>query len=409
MDELLYFLERMYHLTAVPVRCIRQSDGGTILTKGFETQQNPFDSDPGIINNLIQKLSVSENPILEFEDGIFLYGAAKGATSGGDACSILFGPVVLGEIDRPRIDEYAKRHGMEPEHVFIKHSTLMRFTSLMALTHFVQNGECLTDVDLTLGREIDADEASTNATFQSHMMDNAESGVERLAYADEKMFTRQIREGDLDGIRAYMMASPSFDASTADERVGQVARNKLKHYEYIVLTSIILASRAAIEGGMDALSAYALSEVYTQRLERSKTMLDMLTLSQEAQLDFAARVRKLLDSRSRSSYVEKCKSYIANHLNKPFTLEDIATAVGISRPYLSKRFAQEEGIGVMDYARNKRVEAAANMLKYSTESISAIASYLCFPSQSHFGAVFKKIMGVTPQRYRENQSLIDVK
>ena len=57
----------------------------------------------------------------------------------------------------------------------------------------------------------------------------------------------------------------------------------------------------------------------------------------------------------------------------------------------------------MHYTRKKRIEAAANMLKYSQESIITIANYLCFPSQSHFTAVFKEFKGITPQKYRETE------
>lgn len=48
-----------------------------------------------------------------------------------------------------------------------------------------------------------------------------------------------------------------------------------------------------------------------------------------------------------------------------------------------------------------RVERAANLLVYSEESISYIAEYVRFPSQSYMGRVFKKYMGMTPQKYRD--------
>ena len=44
--------------------------------------------------------------------------------------------------------------------------------------------------------------------------------------------------------------------------------------------------------------------------------------------------------------------------------------------------------------------AAQNMLKYSDQTISAVSSYFCFDSQSHFGSVFKNITGITPSEYR---------
>lgn len=55
----------------------------------------------------------------------------------------------------------------------------------------------------------------------------------------------------------------------------------------------------------------------------------------------------------------------------------------------------------MDYVRQTRMEAAANMLKYSDFSIQRIAEYYQFKTQTHFGVIFKKYMGMTPSAYRK--------
>jgi len=94
-------------------------------------------------------------------------------------------------------------------------------------------------------------------------------------------------------------------------------------------------------------------------------------------------------------------------LNKHFTVDDVANEVGVNKFYLMKRFSELEGMGIQQYAQLKRVEAAANMLKFSNEPISVIAEYMCFSSQSHFGKVFKKYKGLTPQSYRNKNKLID--
>jgi transcriptional regulator GlxA family with amidase domain len=67
------------------------------------------------------------------------------------------------------------------------------------------------------------------------------------------------------------------------------------------------------------------------------------------------------------------------------------------------------GMGIQQYAMIKRVETAADMLRFSDESILAVSNYLCFSSQSHFGKIFKDQMGVTPQKYRDKYKLIDLR
>lgn len=57
--------------------------------------------------------------------------------------------------------------------------------------------------------------------------------------------------------------------------------------------------------------------------------------------------------------------------------------------------------------RQVRLEAAANMLRFSEEQIGAIAEYLCFPSQSYFTERFRKQYGMTPGEYRKENQIID--
>jgi YesN/AraC family two-component response regulator len=84
-------------------------------------------------------------------------------------------------------------------------------------------------------------------------------------------------------------------------------------------------------------------------------------------LYFAKQVSRLQQGRSTVSYVEKCKVYIKQNLNVPFTLDDIADSININKRYLSRKFSEEEDSTIMEYVRRKRVQAAANMLKYSDE------------------------------------------
>ena len=52
------------------------------------------------------------------------------------------------------------------------------------------------------------------------------------------------------------------------------------------------------------------------------------------------------------------------------------------------------------------VVRAANLLRYSDNSLSEIAEYVHFPSQSYFGKIFKKCTGMTPRAYRDRYQTI---
>jgi AraC-like DNA-binding protein len=81
-------------------------------------------------------------------------------------------------------------------------------------------------------------------------------------------------------------------------------------------------------------------------------------------------------------------------------ISDLAQELGVSKEYLSAIFKETTGICLSDYIMKNKVALARNMLIYSEYSISSIASYLGFSSQSHFGKVFKKYEHMTPKEYR---------
>ena len=47
------------------------------------------------------------------------------------------------------------------------------------------------------------------------------------------------------------------------------------------------------------------------------------------------------------------------------------------------------------------MERASNLLVYSDLTLSAIAEYVHFPTQSYFGKIFKQLKGMTPNNYRK--------
>ena len=82
-------------------------------------------------------------------------------------------------------------------------------------------------------------------------------------------------------------------------------------------------------------------------------------------------------------------------------MSEIADTLGLSETYLSRLFKKETGERLQDYIVGVRLEHAANLLKYSEESLSKIAEYVKFPSQSYMGKVFKEKYKMSPRQYRE--------
>ena len=87
-----------------------------------------------------------------------------------------------------------------------------------------------------------------------------------------------------------------------------------------------------------------------------------------------------------------------------FTVEEAAEACGYSRNHFSVLIRRGTGMCARDFLNRLRLESARQYLRYSDQSIVAIAAHLGFSSQFHFSDFFKRMTGVSPLRYRKGKS-----
>ncbi len=220
----------------------------------------------------------------------------------------------------------------------------------------------------------------------------------------ENKFMEMIRQGDVEGIKKISQT----DLLDIRE-ISEVSEDFVRQIEYNLVAMDALATRAAVEGGMNPEEAYVLGDVYLRQVEVNRRKLDALhLLGFRMMLDFADKVRKARQRKSQSPYLEKCKDYIFKNLRKQIRVSDIAPVLGISQSHLTHLFSELEGMTIQQYIMKLRCEHAANLLKYSDYSIAQISEYFCFASQSHFGSCFKRLYGMSPKEYRMKHGRKDV-
>lgn len=95
-----------------------------------------------------------------------------------------------------------------------------------------------------------------------------------------------------------------------------------------------------------------------------------------------------------------CK-YIINYYNQPISLNEISKMAYMSPTYFSKKFKKVTGFGFNEYLNNVRIKMATNMLIETQYSVTEIARFCGYKDSNYFGDVFKKVMGVSPSKYRK--------
>ena len=86
-----------------------------------------------------------------------------------------------------------------------------------------------------------------------------------------------------------------------------------------------------------------------------------------------------------------------------WTLQSLATHVGMSRAAFSSRFKSMVGQSPIDYLTRWRMLLAADRLATTRTRVSAVASALGYESESAFGAAFKRVMGCSPRRWADER------
>ncbi|GGH35269.1 AraC family transcriptional regulator [Paenibacillus segetis] len=400
MEKIFYFLERIYRMTHIPVLYLDATGSFTLFSLGNDTCCNPLLTDESLCNSIVNRLHNNKLPILEFEEKI-LYGSLKDSMEN----IIIFGPVCTLPISDDLLSQYMLQHKIKSETFRILTKSIDELCSALSTLFYAITEIPVKDHDIITNASNNLDNSEGfNNIYENYVFENSEYDLQRYNYTDEVNFQKMIKCGNVHAVKDF---ENFVLLSFQEDRVGKLAKKSFKQNEYLACTTIILASRAAIEGGLDPLTSFLMSDLYLQILETCKDIPSIYQLMQEVSISYAERVQQLNNSKSQHSYVEQCKNYIAKNLNKQFTIEDLAKVIKIHKNYLNRQFSKEVGMGIQQYTQKKRIEASANMLKFSDASILTISNYLCFSSQSHFGKLFKQYMGETPKMYRDKNKLLD--
>jgi len=92
--------------------------------------------------------------------------------------------------------------------------------------------------------------------------------------------------------------------------------------------------------------------------------------------------------------------YMWEHLAEPLRVNDIAGAVAVSRRKLERHFRKYLGRSVTEELTRKRIERSCELLRTTKLTGRNIARRVGFDTQTYFGRIFRKAMGMTPRQYR---------
>lgn len=260
------------------------------------------------------------------------------------------------------------------------------YSKRLSVTDVIQKDTILTNNNDTIEENPDLQVSKNRQEISFH-----------TSYQWEQMVMQCVKEGRKEDLLNKLIF-PDIEG-----RLGVLSKKShFNSQKNLVISTITLATRYAIEGGLHPELAYTMSDLYIQGLEDIKEAPELQTYSREALCDFTDRVNEAKHHKYTTPIIE-CQSYVFKHLYEEITLGQLAKEVNMHQNYLSALFKKEVGLSITEYILKQKVEEAKKLLTHSDYPLSEIYSWLNFHDQSHFTKVFKKYTGTTPKKFKSNR------
>jgi AraC-like DNA-binding protein/ligand-binding sensor protein len=217
----------------------------------------------------------------------------------------------------------------------------------------------------------------------------------------ERMLMAALRRGDNEAGR-----------KTLNELLAILFFSSPDHFKFVQFRAIelvVLLSRAAMASGTaDRRSAdtrpgedtmLETNNRYLRRIQEAKSIEELTDVLHIIVERMSGQIFSFQGVRHASA-LRKAERFIWEHYTRKISLQEIASASGLSAPYFSTIFKEEMGENLSSYLNRLRVEKASHMLMETDLSLSEIASSCGFEDQSWFSKIFKSFTGVSPGKYR---------
>lgn len=219
-----------------------------------------------------------------------------------------------------------------------------------------------------------------------------EQGEKHTPYSTEIRLFSCIQQGDVTSLLQQIKGIDSLVV------MGEMSDDELMQHKYMAVSTITLATRYAIQGGLNEAKAYAFSDRVIKAVDKLKNKNDIILLMGSEIVKLTHEVKKSKCKPEFSPHTKNCVMYINENISRKITVADIAERCGISADYLSQVFKKEMGENLGTYIMRQKLEKAKEMLRQDTGT-KEICSSLGFSSQSYFVTAFKRFYNMTPTEY----------
>lgn len=214
----------------------------------------------------------------------------------------------------------------------------------------------------------------------------------RTPYSAEIRMFSCVQQGD---IKALIEQLKNLDFVIV---MGKMSDNELMQYKYMAVSTITLATRYAIQGGLNERKAYEFADRVIKTVDSLTDKNEILLCLGMEMVKLTQDVKKSKKQPEYSPHVRSCIKYIGENLSRKIKVSDIAKHCSISADYLSQIFKREIGENLSSYIVRQKLERAKVLLLNGATS-KDVCVEVGFSSQAYFVTLFKRYYKMTPSDY----------
>lgn len=395
--DYLYTAQMIGNLSNLPVRVYRE-------TELIETiSQTSFKPDPAF-SEQDKMLASQALAVFHITDDHICFGLVRAKS---DQIAYLIGPSLQFQMTQAQAIQYLHARG-EPAARWrelldyfnsMPHADIRNFAQMICSLCWFVNGTRIYLADLMLPGVLteiltgDQGGQPTNTVVEQPYHNTFEY---------EQQILSLVEYGQPERLAEIFAASPNSGIA------GKVALDEIRQEKNILIGFSALVSRAAVRGGLPVETAFALVDRYDQQAELLDNLRGLTKLLMSMIIEFARQVKAIRHPASSTKIVRQVIGHVNSHIDQKITTKDVAESLKVERTYLCKRFKHYTGQSINEYVTSMKIDEAKRLLVMTDKTLSAIADYLAFSSQSYFQNVFKKLTGLTPLEYRGHPELFSI-
>lgn len=184
-------------------------------------------------------------------------------------------------------------------------------------------------------------------------------------------------------------------------------KNNILHIKNMVCDRCIMVVKDVFDRNGISVLGVVLGEV---------TLANPISDKQKEDLDKQLKALgfEIIETR-KSQISEKVKNEITSLVFNPNgirlseNLSDyLSSKLGLEYSYLSSVFSEEENMSVERYFILQKIERIKELISYDEFLLKEIAEKMQYSSVAHLSSQFKKITGISPSEFKQNQNRLPI-